>query len=176
MKKTQKKSRQRRAKCRECGHAEVVAVAEFMRRSLPRCSQCGGVLDKAGPVESPEKHDENCRQPDRREAEAWLGYGRDQSSGAKAARTDAAADEMSTASKAAASAGMTITQPSAIHFQLRGRGWLMNIYPSNQRLYTDRNHRAPFLRMPTDRDWTLMDVVVAAIEALAENRRKGDFR
>ena len=40
--------------------------------------------------------------------------------------------------------------------------WLLNIYPGNRRLYHDQNRMGPFLSVPDD--WTLLDVVRAAVE------------
>lgn len=41
-------------------------------------------------------------------------------------------------------------------------GWRLNVYPGNRRVYMDRNRaRAPYLVLP--RDWTLENVVMAAI-------------
>ena len=54
-----------------------------------------------------------------------------------------------------------------IHYQLYGPGgWLLDIYPGNQRLYRPhRLPRAPFLRIAVEDEWTLMDVVKAAVSA-----------
>ena len=38
--------RGRLAKCRDCGLEQIVDTCDFMRASIPRCSSCGGVLEK----------------------------------------------------------------------------------------------------------------------------------
>lgn len=35
-----------RAKCRDCGEVQRVEKHDFRRASPPRCSSCGGMLDK----------------------------------------------------------------------------------------------------------------------------------
>jgi hypothetical protein len=54
-----------------------------------------------------------------------------------------------------------------VHYQLYGAsGWLLDIYPGNQRLYQPRRPpRAPYLRIDVEDEWTLMDVVKAAVSA-----------
>lgn len=66
----------------------------------------------------------------------------------------------------AAQSGMVLVQHSDVHYQLKGQaGWLLNIYPGNQRLYHDRNRpKPPYLDVKLD--WNLIDVVHAAIVAL----------
>lgn len=65
----------------------------------------------------------------------------------------------------AAQAGLTLVQHTEVHYGLKGpTGWLLNIYPGNRRLYHDRQKpKPPFLKMKPD--WTLLDVVRAAIAA-----------
>lgn len=68
---------------------------------------------------------------------------------------------------------MVLTQHTDIHFSLtgqtkRGGTWRLNIYPSNQRLWSDTNYRGPFLMVT--RPWTLLDVVQAAIN---QTEKKG---
>jgi hypothetical protein len=66
--------------------------------------------------------------------------------------------------------GLSLVKCSNVHFQLKCKaGWIVNVYPSKQRLLGDRNRvSAPFLQMPGDRDWTLIDVVNAANAVVAE--------
>lgn len=72
------------------------------------------------------------------------------------------------ASKLASQAGMTFVKHSEIHYQLRGKtGWVLNVYPGNRRIFHDRNHlRPPYLKIQSD--WTLIDIVNAAIDASIE--------
>lgn len=37
-----------KAKCRECGNSEKVDAKEFGRVAKPRCTRCGGLLDRVG--------------------------------------------------------------------------------------------------------------------------------
>jgi len=37
-----------RAKCRECKNIDIVDRLDFRHASPPRCSSCGGMLDKCG--------------------------------------------------------------------------------------------------------------------------------
>jgi len=60
---------------------------------------------------------------------------------------------------------LVLTQCSEHHYQLRafedGRVcWLYNLYPGNQRIWSDRKYRGPYLELPPC-DWTLMDIVRA---------------
>lgn len=58
--------------------------------------------------------------------------------------------------------GMDLRKNSDTHYSLFGDGWLLDIYPGNQRLYRPENRepRAPFLELPNE--WGLLDVVKAA--------------
>ena len=52
---------------------------------------------------------------------------------------------------------------SLYHLRHASAGWLINLYPGNQRIYADRNRpRAPFLEL-TGTAWTLLDIVKAAL-------------
>jgi len=84
---------------------------------------------------------------------------------AKHQRMEKADSDFDSAKWLAKDNGMILIQRSAYHFQLRWlkQGWLLNLYPTNQRLYWDRSHQGPFLKMPETRDWTLFDIVSAAI-------------
>jgi hypothetical protein len=49
--------------------------------------------------------------------------------------------------------GLHLRQLSAVHYQLRkfgGVGWLINLYPGNQRIYADGRRKAPYLRIAKD--------------------------
>lgn len=80
-----------------------------------------------------------------------------------AERRAASYNEFDAASQLANQSGMILVRRSEVHYQLRGQaGWLLNIYPGNRRLYHDRNKPTPpYLKV--DPDWSLMDVVKAAI-------------
>ena len=73
-----------------------------------------------------------------------------------------AGDDYHAAVRMAHEAGLVLARRSESHYQLyRSReGWLLNVDPGNQRLYSDPNHpRPPYLGLP--RPWTLPDVVRA---------------
>jgi hypothetical protein len=89
----------------------------------------------------------------------------EQSAEKRNARMDLAAGDFEEASQQADRAGMTLKQKSEVHYQLRwgpDNDWIMNIYPSNQRLYADPNHKGPFLPLGSSGKWRLYDIVVAA--------------
>ena len=80
-------------------------------------------------------------------------------------RRAAALNDFEAARQLASQAGMTLVQCSDVHYQLSldKNGWLINVYPGNQRLYHDRNHpKPPFLDVSFG--WGLIDVVKAAIK------------
>lgn len=62
----------------------------------------------------------------------------------------------------AASHGMILWRCSDVQYQLcGGNGWLINLYPGNQRIFRDINKpRAP--RLSVSCEWDLMDVVKEA--------------
>jgi len=66
--------------------------------------------------------------------------------------------------------GLRLVRHTEAHYQLRPAdgSWILNICPGNRRLYSDPKKVAPWLSVPVD--WTLLDVVNAAIAA----ERKGD--
>ena len=62
--------------------------------------------------------------------------------------------------------GFELQKHSPWHFILayKPKGhttWLYNLYPANQRIYTDPHHRGPFLEIA--KPWTFLDVVCAAM-------------
>ncbi len=77
-------------------------------------------------------------------------------------RMDVAAGQFHEAAAMAAVNGLRLRCCTEVHYQLKPAdgAWLMNIYPSNRRLYADPQKRGPFLRVPDN--WTLLDVVKAA--------------
>jgi len=85
-----------------------------------------------------------------------------------------AAKAVSQACEAAALAktnGMRLIRRDNIHYQLIGGSpaWLINLYPSNGRIYADpKRAKAPFLNVPDE--WTLSDAVNAAIEVTKKAR------
>jgi len=83
---------------------------------------------------------------------------------------DSAEGSFHAAAKLARSKGLSLTQRSDSHYQLRGGRWLINLYPGNQRIYADRNKdRAPYLDVPCN--WTLQDAVEAV--AVTCNNEEG---
>jgi len=69
----------------------------------------------------------------------------------------------------ARAAGLRLVRHNDAHYQIFGpgeRGWLINIYPGNHRLYSDpKRPKAPRLARRMPLDWVLEDVVTAAIAA-----------
>lgn len=59
--------------------------------------------------------------------------------------------------------GLVFKQMSDTHYQLRKPyGWILNLYPGNQRLYWDRNF--PNYHININKTlWTLLDVVEAIV-------------
>jgi hypothetical protein len=83
----------------------------------------------------------------------------------------AAADETFADAQALASPfGLVLARHSAVHYTLSlPGGWWLNVYPGNRRLFWDRNRpRPPYLRLPLE--WTLLDVVQAAIREMEVTR------
>ena len=73
------------------------------------------------------------------------------------------------ASELALSYGLRLLRRTDTHYQLEpaNKAWLQNIYPTNCRLYYDRNRpqQPPYIRVPRG-TWTLIDVVRATIAKL----------
>lgn len=72
--------------------------------------------------------------------------------------------------KYASERGMIFVRRSASHYQLRVYAgtsrdffWLYNLYPGNQRIWIDRQHKGPFLNFITQ--WTFKAVIIAAAKA-----------
>lgn len=87
----------------------------------------------------------------------------EQSAEKRSQRTDVAARQFKEAAALAARHRLRLRKCDDIQYQLipLDAEWLLNIYPSNRRLYHDPNRRGPFLRVRED--WTLLDVVKAAV-------------
>lgn len=81
------------------------------------------------------------------------------------AQMDLAGHQFQEAQTLAEANGLYLVRHAKVHYQLSpdDRSWLLNIYPSNRRLYHDPKKPGPFLRVPPD--WTLLDVVKAALKA-----------
>ncbi len=88
----------------------------------------------------------------------------EQSAEKRSQRAGSALEQFKQAGRLAGEHGLILMQRTNIHYQLAPRDgkWLLNIYPSNRRLYHDPHKRGPYLRVPEN--WTLLDVVKAAIE------------
>ena len=85
-------------------------------------------------------------------------------------RRHLAAGDAATAGAMALEAGMRLIKKDVYLYQLHGpenadgKRWLLNLYPGNRRVYAPkREPKAPFLGL-AGVEWTLGDVVVAAIE------------
>jgi hypothetical protein len=79
-----------------------------------------------------------------------------------------ASRQFKTVSNLAKEYGFELKQFSESHYQLIHckKGWILNIYPGNRRLYTDPKRKAPYLNVSAS--WDLMEVLTAAIEAEPE--------
>ena len=61
--------------------------------------------------------------------------------------------------------GLSVTMPTAGQWHIHWpEGWLLQVYPGKQRLYWDRHHMGPFIRLPEGIRWTVLDVLRIAIE------------
>ena len=64
--------------------------------------------------------------------------------------------------------GLTLRRLSDVHYQLSNGGWLLNIYPGNQRIMCDKNKgRAPWVNV--DSPWTVLDIVSRVVEMEGES-------
>jgi hypothetical protein len=59
--------------------------------------------------------------------------------------------------------GLKLIRHSDVHYKLRGDGWEVELYPGNQRIWSNPQKRGPYLAVR--RPWTLMDAVRAAVIA-----------
>lgn len=62
--------------------------------------------------------------------------------------------------------GFTLVRHSDTHYKVRTKDWVLEVYPGNQRIYRHPGSKAPFLRLPEDRNWNLNDIVEAVAKAL----------
>jgi hypothetical protein len=88
-------------------------------------------------------------------------------------RRSQAWEDFKPAAQAASQFGMVLIQHTETHYSLRHqRGWILNIYPGNRRLYRDPNTkvRSPYLQLPEE--WNLIDVV----EACARHEEKEQLK
>jgi hypothetical protein len=93
-------------------------------------------------------------------------------------RRTGADDEFVDIRSMASSAGLTLKRCSDAHYQLRkGRLWLLNLYPGNQRIVRDKSWPcvAPQLDLGDD-DWDLKAVVLAVVKAMAMDPLQKDDR
>jgi len=105
-------------------------------------------------------------------AEAYLNP--DQSAVSRWRRIDQASNDFPMAHTLATAGGMKLSQHNVLHYSLvYGDNWLLNIYPSNQRLYHDRERRGLFISL-IERPWTLLDVVREVGNALARQKGQAD--
>jgi len=89
------------------------------------------------------------------------------------AKRERAIEDLETARALAHKHSLALVQYGEVHYALiryaNGKAlWRHHLYPGNQRICMDRHMpaRAPFLKVPFD--WTLMDVVKAAIKEMNE--------
>jgi len=84
----------------------------------------------------------------------------------------AAIDDFPATQRRCSLAGLALMQHSEVHYSITHphRGWRLNIYPGNRRIYMDLNRpRAPYLKLPED--WSLEDVITALIQMTHYNAR-----
>ena len=86
--------------------------------------------------------------------------------------TDIAKAEYGSAAAFANENNMSLGRVSDSHYQLWGPDgcWLINMYPGNHRIYSPKHLLAPYLFVERG-NWTLTDVIRAAIEAHERNSR-----
>lgn len=78
-----------------------------------------------------------------------------------------ARDDFEAAQRRAFALVLVLNRHSEAHYSLQHpTGWVLHIYPGNQRLYSDpkRTPRPPFVKLP--QPWTLDDVLDAIAEAI----------
>lgn len=71
--------------------------------------------------------------------------------------------------------GLCLREVDINHYHLeplpKGSGWLINLYPSNRRIYHEKSRgRAPYIELH-EGPWTLKNIVDAAVESLRERQR-----
>lgn len=97
------------------------------------------------------------------DADLWRAV-RDTKATESETRRRQAREDFPAAYRLAAAHGLTLLIHTHAHYQLiHPDGWVLNIYPGNQRLNHDANRKGPFVRVKGE--WTLISVVEAVIEA-----------
>ncbi len=76
-------------------------------------------------------------------------------------RRDEATNEIDNIQRRLADFSIVLRQCTTAHYQLIYGDWIYNLYPGNQRIYSDPKHRGPFLNVP--KPWTLSEVADAVI-------------
>jgi len=66
--------------------------------------------------------------------------------------------------------GMTLIRRVEHQYCLRGPGWLLQLFPDDQRIYRGHDQGAPRFELPTG--WTILDAVTAAAGAVAAGTRQ----
>ncbi len=86
----------------------------------------------------------------------------------KSCRRASASQQFASARNLAAAHHLILHCCSDVHYQLTPthRRWLINVYPGNQRLYSDRSKPGPYLKSHLPDQWDLLDVVKAAVAVL----------
>lgn len=86
----------------------------------------------------------------------------------RADNRESAADDYHAALNKARFYGVTLKRFSDVHHQLISvkPDWIMNVYPGNQRLLGDKNHKPPLIQL--FRPWTL----IRAVEAFGKKAQK----
>ncbi len=74
--------------------------------------------------------------------------------------------------------GMTLTAMTGTHYQLRHRsGWIVNLYPSSQKIYVDPHHdNAPYIEDYLPDSWDVLMLVSIMVGLLARQRRRAARR
>lgn len=89
----------------------------------------------------------------------------EQSQEKRGVRMEVAADMFTAAAQLAKAAGLCLVKHTDVHYQIRPQddSWIINIYPSNRRIYSPPDRRGPYLQVRSE--WDLIDVVIAAVDA-----------
>ena len=91
---------------------------------------------------------------------------------ARADNWEATDSEYQQAAVMAESLGFRL-KDSGNQINVYGDGWVIQFYPGNQRLYAPKNNKkkAPFLRLPHDHPFTILDVVKALADHIKLERK-----
>lgn len=86
----------------------------------------------------------------------------------KSDRRVSARQQFISAKDLAAAHHLILHRCSDVHYQLMPthRRWLINVYPGNQRLYSDKSKPGPYLKSKLPIPWDLLDVVKSAVAVL----------